>query len=716
MLPRIVVDWMRRMVARVNSDGVRAVALTPRLEDVRFRHGVRAMALTPRLADARFRYGVRAMALTPLLLILLLGLAGVAEARTNKPVLHGQHWVAITGKPLAATAGAKIFERGGNAVDAACAMLAATATMFDVLSWGGETQALIYHPEQKKVIGINALGVAPTGATPEFFKSRGMDYPPEYGPLAAVTPGTPGGLLVMLAEYGTLSLADVLAPALRLAEGYPMEAQTADSIERLKEEIRHWSYSRELFLTHAGEAREAPHAGEIFRQPDLANTLRKLISAEAQALAAGADRKGAIMAANERFYRGDIAAEFVRASKELGGLHTLEDLANWQVYIEEPVSTRYKGVDVYKLTSWVQGPVLLQALNLLENTPIQTLGYNSSQYIHTLYQALSMSMADRDFYYGDPYFPPAEPLAGLLSKKYARSRWQAFQPGANDTSIQPGDPYAFQRGKNPFLKELEAWTNVPNAEAGIMPPWQQASIDSERHDRAFRAGTTSIQAADAEGWVVSVTPSGGWVPAVIAGRTGVGMSQRMQSFVLDANQNPFNVLEPGKRPRATLTPSMALKDGKPYLSFAVQGGDIQDQVQLQFFLNMVEFGMNVQEAVEAPHFWSYQLRNSFDDHRAQPGRILLNSQTTPWVREELKKKGYKPEYRDKTSGPITAIYFDRENGGFWGGASDFRRRLWYRLVIKAGAAESARPTPDCCLRECDRPGSWNAPAALMPPP
>ena len=616
----------------------------------------------------------------PLLLAWPMAFAGAliaadASAQTNKPVLHGRNWVAITGKPLAATAGALTFERGGNAVDAACAMLAATATMFDVLSWGGETQALIYHPELKKVIGINALGVAPTGATPEFFKSQGMEFPPEYGPLAAVTPGTPGGLLVMLAEYGTMSLAQVLAPAMQLAEGYPMEAQTANSIERLKEEIREWPYSRKLFLTHEGEAnadsREAPYPGEIFVQPDLRNMLGKLVAAEAAALKRGASRRDAIMAANERFYRGDIAKEFVRASQQMGGLHTLEDLANWQVHIEEPVATSYKGIDVYKLTSWVQGPVLLQALNLLENVDLAALGYNSSQYIHTLYQALSMSMADRDFYYGDPYFPPAEPMAGLLSKKYAKSRWGEFSAGANNAKIMPGDPYRFQKGKNPYLQELEAWTNVPDAEAGLMPPWQQASVDLEQHDRSFQAGTTTIQAADKDGWVVSVTPSGGWVPAVIAGKTGVGMSQRMQSFVLDATQNPFNVLEPGKRPRATLTPSMALKDGKPYLSFAVQGGDIQDQVQLQFLLNMVEFGMNVQEAVEAPHFWSYQLRNSFDDHRAQPGRILMNDQTTPWVREELKRKGYKPEFRDKTSGPITAIYFDWENGGFWGGASDF---------------------------------------------
>ena len=585
-------------------------------------------------------------------------------------MLHGQHWMAITGKPLAATAGAKMFERGGNAVDAACAMLAATATMWDVLGWGGETQALIYHPGEKKVIGINALGGAPSGATVEFFRERGMEHPPEYGPLAAVIPGTPGGLLVMLARFGRLSLAEVLGPAIRMAEGYPMEASAADSIENMKEVIRQWPESRKVFLVHEGEEREAPHPGEIFRQPNLKATLEKLVAAEAQALKRGMNRAEAIDAAYQRFYTGDIAREFVRGSQALGGLHTREDLADWQVYLEEPVTTNYKGIDVYKLTTWVQGPVMLQALNMLETFDLQSMGYNSARYIHTLYQVISLAMADRDFYYGDPYFPPEEPIDGLLSKRYAAERVRLVDMTRNDPSIKPGDPYRFQQGDNPFLEALERWTNVPGP-GGISPPWQLADVDFDAFEASFGAGTTSIQAADAEGWVVSVTPSGGWIPATIAGNTGIGMSQRMQSFVLDAKQNPYNVVAPGKRPRATLTPGMALKDGEPYLSFAVQGGDIQDQVLLQFFLNMVEFGMNVQEAVEAPNMTSYQLRNSFADHRAQPGRILLNEATPPWVRKELTKMGYDPIYRERTSGPINAIYFDRKRGTFQGGASDF---------------------------------------------
>jgi len=198
---------------------------------------------------------------------ILIPAAALAQ-RTQKPVLHGRHWLAITGKPLAATAGAMMFQKGGNAVDAACAMLGAVTTMWDVLSWGGETQALIYDPRHKKVIALNALGVAPTGATVEFYQQKGMRYPPEYGPLAAVTPGTPGGLLTMLAEYGTLSLREVLAPALQMADGYPIEAETANSIERHKDLIKQWRYSPAVFLTHPGEPREAPVAGEIFRQPD----------------------------------------------------------------------------------------------------------------------------------------------------------------------------------------------------------------------------------------------------------------------------------------------------------------------------------------------------------------------------------------------------------------------------------------------------------------
>jgi gamma-glutamyltranspeptidase/glutathione hydrolase len=607
-----------------------------------------------------------------LVVFLVAGSHAALAQRTHKPPLHGKDWMAVTGKPLGATAGARIYMKGGNAVDAACAMLAATATMWDVLHWGGETQALIYNPHTKKVIGINALGVAPSGATPEFFKSKGLAYPPAYGPLAAVTPGTPGGLMVMLAEYGKLSLAEVLEPAIQLADGFPIEAQLVRQIVNQRKRLEQWPDTKRVMFPNAGEP---PEAGQLFRQPDLAATLRKLVEAERQAKAAGRDRKAAIMAAYDRFYRGDIAKELVASVRAQGGLFTEADLANWKVHIEEPMSTRYRGIDVYKLQQWQQGPVMLQALNILENFDLKSMGYNSARYIHHVYQAMNLAYADRDFYYGDPYFPPAEPMAGLLSKAYAKERAKLVSPSKNDPKIAPGDPYPFQNATNPYIELLKRWHErkdsperggTPMAMADPLP----GPLPTERESDPFFAGTTSVNAADKEGWVVSITPSGGWVPAVIAGRTGVGLSQRMQSFVVDEAENPFNVVAPGKRPRVTLTPTLAFRDGKPWLAFSVQGGDGQDQDLLQFFLNLVEFDMTPQEAVEAPGFYSFQMRASFDNHATEPGRIQLNETMPAWIRKELREMGYTARFVERSTGPITAVLIDSKHGTLWGAAGN----------------------------------------------
>ncbi len=305
---------------------------------------------------------------------------------------------------------------------------------------------------------------------------------------------------------------------------------------------------------------------------------------------------------------------------------------------------------------------------MVEQMDVKSMGYNSTNYLHSIYQVMNMSFADRDFYYGDPYRAPKEPIEGLLSKDYAKERVQQINWGKNDIDIKPGNPYPYQGETNPYSDYIKSWNDDPikgDPMGNIYNPGNDEFLATE-----FYSGTTSIQAADEEGWVVSITPSGGWVPATIAGKTGIGMSQRAQSFVLDESENPFNVIEPGKRPRATLTPSMALKDGKPYISFAVQGGDGQDQNLLQFFLNMVEFGMNVQEAAEAANMNSFQMRGSFGKHEIQPGRMLLNESTPPYTRKQLKDMGYKLEYRERTSGPINAIYFDWKNGTFWGGSSN----------------------------------------------
>jgi gamma-glutamyltranspeptidase/glutathione hydrolase len=307
---------------------------------------------------------------------------------------------------------------------------------------------------------------------------------------------------------------------------------------------------------------------------------------------------------------------------------------------------------------------MLQKLNLLENFDLKSMGYNSTKYIHTLYQAMNLAFADRDFYYGDPAFAPEEPIKGLLSKEYAKERIKLINHEMNNPTIAPGDPYPFEGKQNPYQDLLSKWGK---SQADNFKPTHPLD---EKYMASFTAGTTSVEAADKEGWVVSITPSGGWVPACIAGNTGVGMSQRMQSFVLDASENPFNVVEPGKRPRVTLTPSLALKEGRPFLSFAKQAGDEQDQLLTQFFLNIVEFGMTVQEACEAPSFKTLQMYASFGDHAKVPGGLTLNSAMPPWVRKDLSRMGYKLTYQERTSGPINAIWFDWIHGSFWGGSSN----------------------------------------------
>jgi gamma-glutamyltranspeptidase/glutathione hydrolase len=327
---------------------------------------------------------------------------------------------------------------------------------------------------------------------------------------------------------------------------------------------------------------------------------------------------------------------------------------------------------------------------------------------------MNLAFADRDFYYGDPYVPPEEPVRGLLSKDYAKARYAQIDWTRNDPAVKPGDPYPYQGGTNPFTALLAQWNprdfvpkdsavrsgqqdrtpagtpaatpttpptsrvpgagcgvrGVPCTAPGIRHPAPEHVEVSAFDTSAFTRGTTSIVSADTSGWVVSVTPSGGWVPAVIAGRTGIGLSQRAQSFVLDAKDGPFNVIAPGKHPRVTLTPTLALRDGRPWLAFAVQGGDTQDQNLLQFFLNIVEFGMTPQQAAEAPNINSEQMRSSFGAHELRPGRMVAATSLPEATRQALRAMGYDLQFVERTSGPITAILLDWKNGSMWGAASN----------------------------------------------
>jgi gamma-glutamyltranspeptidase/glutathione hydrolase len=584
-----------------------------------------------------------------------------AEKGTNtfKQRLMAKEWIAMTGQPLTSAAGVKIFLKGGNAVDAACAMLAAVGVLHEGMSFGGEAQALIYSPDTGKVYGLNGCGVAPTGMTTDYFLNKGMAFPPDTGVDGMLTPGSPGGLLLMLGEFGSMSLKDVLEPAIDLADGYPMTVENARTYGNATNLEIHpqWKYSG-VYLPNG----KPPKAGEIFSQADLAATFRKMVQAEQDALQAGKTRQEAIRAAYDRFYTGDIAEEMVRGMREQGSTVTMEDLANWKPLIEEPVAVNYRGIDVYKLNTWTQGPTLLQTLNILENFDLKSMGFNSTQYIHTIFQAMNLAYADRDFYYGDPYVPPEEPIQGLLSKEYARDRAKLINPARNDPEIGPGDPYPYQGGENPFKQYLSGWNRNMFELTRHLPK----SMES------FHMGTTSIQAADRNGWVVSITPSGGWTPTVVGGRTGVGWDQRAQSFVCDPAMNPYNVVEPGKRPRVTLTPSMALKDGQPFMSWSHPGGDVQEQGQVLAFLAVAEFGMDAQEAAECPKFVSYQMNSSFGAHEKFPGRITLDTRIPLKVGEELKAMGYEVIWSKAgpdgyESRPLTITTFDHANKTMMGG-------------------------------------------------
>jgi gamma-glutamyltranspeptidase/glutathione hydrolase len=435
--------------------------------------------------------------------IFTLSMAGIAQAGitdlnvpTYKPLLTGKNWVAISGMPVSTTAGAITFMRGGNAVDAACTMLGAAGVMSDGMHVGGETQALVYNPNDMKVYGINGMGIAPTGATADYFIDKGMPYPPSNGALAAATPGTPGGLMLMLAEFGSMSLGEVLEPVIELADGYVLTGYRGGRLfqESNVKLFLEWGFSGEVWVP-GGVPMEF---GQVTVQRDLANTLRKLVQTEKQALAAGKSRKEAIMAAYDRFYKGDIAREIARGSQAGGGLHTYEDLVAWDAYVEEPRMTTYHDYEVYKLQEWTQGPVLLQTLNILEGIDLASMDRNSAEYVHALYQAMNLAYADRDFYYGDPYFPPKEPMEGLLSKEYAAERRKLINWEKNDPNVAPGDPYPFMGEKNPFLDNLEEYKKQ------YLMKKSARAFNPEDWD----AGTTSIQAADIEGWVVSLTPSG----------------------------------------------------------------------------------------------------------------------------------------------------------------------------------------------------------------
>jgi gamma-glutamyltranspeptidase/glutathione hydrolase len=574
----------------------------------------------------------------------------LAPANTMKPMVSGKRGVVAAGHPLVAEAGLRILEKGGNAVDAGVAtVFAASVVEMNGFGSGAECPILI-KLAGKAAVAINGAGIAPELATVEYYKGLRSDDPrladvasitrstiPEYGPLSAIVPSAIDALLLALEKHGTMSLAEVIQPAIELAEGFPLDAHFARGIERFKPILEKWPTTRKVFLPGG----RAPQAGEIFVQADLAQTFRSMAEVDRKNAAKG--REAAIQAVREYFYRGPIAKRISEFCKEAGCLLRAGDFAAYRAKEEDPLTTDYRGIAVYKVSFWSQSPVFLENLNLLEGFDIRSMGQNSSDYIHIVVEAMKLGYADRDAYYGDPEFNqiPME----LISKDYARIRRPLIDPNKASAEHIPGDP-AHNRARAPedFVRARFAERNP------------------EHQD------TTTVNVIDSAGNMFSATPSGAWYPALIAGDTGIPLSQRAQSFVLTPGHP--NQLAPHKRPRITLTPTLALKDKKPWLAFSTPCGDDQDQTLLQVFLNVAEFGMNPQEAVEAPRFSSQSMYSSFGDHGDDPLRLRVENRVRDEVIQQLRERGHKVVLQDDWGNPCapTIIEYDATTKVIKGGA------------------------------------------------
>src|SRR5438552_2630562 len=580
---------------------------------------------------------IRALSAFAAMVCLISTASAQRKESIERPVRHairGTHGAIATGSDSAAEAGMRMYFKGGNAVDAGvAAMFSGSIVEYSHFGMGGEAPILI-RTKDGKVHAIAGVGTMPKLATAEFFRQRKLVpgeilAPPEQGGLKGIIPVA--GLmpvlvpsmvdagLVALREYGTKSFADVIAPAIELADGMPIDEMRAGSIERGRRFFDMWPSSKRVFLPGG----RAPQPGEIFRQPDLARTLRAMLDAEHKALAAGKNRAAAIDAVRDYFYRGEVAHKIDAFSRDNRGLIRYEDMAEFRLQPEDAVSTTYRGYQVYKPGFWSQGPSMLEALNMLEGYDLRAMKYNSAEYLHTLTEVMKLAYADRDTYYGDQKFVKI-PAERLLSKEYAAERRKLVGQMAS-LEFRPG----------------KIGNSAP------LHPSQSEIMRVKIDDALMSRYTTCVDTMDKDGIVFSATPSGAWMPSVIAGDTGIPLTQRAQSFLLVPGHP--NELAGGKRPRVTLSPTLVTQGGKPYLALSTPGGDNQEQSLIQVMFATIEFGMNAQAAVETPRFQTRHLVSSFDNHAMNPGDLLLDERISPSVALELAERKHKIGSRSRWS-------------------------------------------------------------------
>jgi gamma-glutamyltranspeptidase / glutathione hydrolase len=548
---------------------------------------------------------------------------------------RGTHGAIAAGSGYATEAAMRMYYTGGNAVDAGVASIfAAATTEYSHVGWGGEAPILI-RTKDGKVHSIAGVGTMPKLATADFYRKRPLQVgeilePPEKtglkgmipvaGIMAALVPSLPEASLIALREYGTKSFHEAVAPALEFADGSAIDELRAGSIQSSREFFTLWPTSAKHFMPDG----HAPLPGEVFRQPDLARSLRGMVDAEKKALAAGASRSAAIDAVRDYFYRGEIAKKIDEFSRAHDGLLRYEDMAAFKLTPEEPVSTDFHGARVYKPGFWSQGPAMIETLNMLSGLDLMPMRINSAPYIHTLTEALKLAYADRDTYYGDPKFNHI-PQEQLLSMKYADERRKLIGQNAS-LEFQPG-----QIGERPPLHPSQSQIVRTKIDAFLMA-----------HD------TTCVDAIDKDGIMFSATPSGAWLPSVIAGETGIPLTERAQSFLLVPG-NP-NELAGGKRPRVTLSPTLVTHtDGTPWIVLSTPGGDNQEQALMQLLFDVVLFRMNAEQAIETPRFETRHMVSSFDNHAMNPGDLQLDDRTPQAVIQDLVGRGHNVGTRTRWS-------------------------------------------------------------------
>jgi gamma-glutamyltranspeptidase / glutathione hydrolase len=562
-------------------------------------------------------------------LVAIAPVIGPAVRAAERPPVIGRNAGVSAGHPLTTAAAFEVLTKGGNAFDAGvAALLVGGVVEQDLYSLGGEALVLVYPQNTRKVVAVVGQGWAAKNATIDWYTKRGKDLAGA-GLDPAVVPGALHAALTVLDQWGTMSFEQVSSRAIEYAEqGFPLRPRTARAIEGNLKFFESWPDNRRYWLKPDGSMYSP---GETIRFPTLAHTLRLMVEAERAAARQG--RTAGIVAARDRFYKGDIARDMVTFLKQHQAPFELDDFSEFFARIEEPATTSYRGYQVYKHSFGSQGPVLLEALNILEQFDLKSMKHNSADYLHTVVEALKLAYADRDSYYGDPAFVRT-PAEGLLSKAYARERAKLIDPKRASRAFVAGNPMSFDS----TVKEWKYW--VANVTDGHTPG--QPVPDAEPL-RGTVKDTTHIAIIDRAGNIFDSTPSGGWIPgAVILGNTGIGMSVRGEQFWLDKTRAAQ--LRPRARPRYTLTPSIVLRNGEPFMALGTPGGDNQDQTILQAFLNVVEFWPawypNLHEAFEWPRVQTLHFYGSFWPHTEGFNKLNVESTVADAVFKDLQSRGH----------------------------------------------------------------------------